>query len=201
MIKEIQYRDNSGKIRTQKKDFPLFMKYTRDVPKTRNGEPISYDIVKEGKDKIRHRINPDFVCPMNWLQEYLNKIQGVRTNDVIPTEGFFVKVKGRADWRSTNKVLDVIKDYSAAVKRDLLREDWDDPASALYKLGHDMEIAVDRLQALRYRSPKVVNRLIETALDLEGSNDRVNKPLQRKNAKYARQILNCLYRTDKEKFL
>ena len=78
---------------------------------------------------------------MNWLQDYLNKIQGVRTNDWIPTEDFFVKAKGRADWRTTNRVLDIIKDYSAAVKRDLV-EDWNDPMSAMFKMGKDMEIAV-----------------------------------------------------------
>lgn len=200
MIKQIQYRDNSGKIHTQKKDFPLFMKYTRDVPRARNGEEIPYQIVKENKNKLRDRIDESFVCPMNWLQDYLNKIQGVRTNDWIPTEDFFVKVKGRADWRTTNKVLDIIKDYSAAVKRDLV-EDWNDPMSAMFKMGKDMEIAVQRLKSLRFKNSKVINRLIQTALDLEGSDDKVHKPLQRKNAKYSRQILNCLYRMDKERFL
>jgi hypothetical protein len=77
MIKEIQYRDNSGKVHTQKKDFPLFMKYTRDVPHTKNGDELPYEIVTEGKNKLKNRISNEFVCPMNWLQDYLNKIQGM----------------------------------------------------------------------------------------------------------------------------
>ena len=77
MIKEIQYRDNSGKVHTQKKDFPLFMKYTRDVPHTKNGEELPYEVVKEGKNKLKNRISNEFVCPMNWLQDHLNKIQGM----------------------------------------------------------------------------------------------------------------------------
>jgi len=77
MVKEIQYRDNSGKVHTQKKDFPLFMKYTRDVPHTKNGEELPYEIVKEGKNKLKNRISNEFVCPMNWLQDHLNKIQGM----------------------------------------------------------------------------------------------------------------------------
>lgn len=105
MIKEIQYRDEFGNIKTQKKDFPLFMKYTRDVPVTKNGEPLPYELVKEDRNKLKNRIDNTIVCPMNWLQDFLNKIQGVRTNDWIPTENFFVKVEGRADWRTTNKVL------------------------------------------------------------------------------------------------
>ena len=43
--------------------------------------------------------------------------------------------------------------------------------------------------------------MIETALDLESSRDKVHTSLQRKNAKYSRQILNCLYRMDSERFL
>ena len=176
------------------------MKYTRDVPRAKNGEEIPYEIVRENKNKLRDRIDESLVCPMNWLQDYLNKIQGVRTNDWIPTEDFFVKAKGRADWRTTNKVLDVIKDYSSAVKKDLL-EEWDDPYQAIIKISKDMENAVERLKSLRFKNRKVVNRLIETALDLDSSRDKVHKAAQRKNAKYSRQILNCLYRMDREAFL
>ena len=38
MVKEVTYRDDLGQLHKQKKDFPLFMKYTREVPRTRNGE-------------------------------------------------------------------------------------------------------------------------------------------------------------------
>lgn len=200
MIKQITYRDDSGKIRTQKKDFPLFMKYTREVPRTRNGEEIPYDIVKQGKNKLKNRINDSFVCPMNWLQDYLDKIQGIRTNDWIPTEDFFVKVEGRADWRTTNRILQVIIDYSNNLKRDLVQQ-WGDPDDAVNKIAQDMEIAVERLKSLRFKNDKAINRMIQSALDLESSRDKVNKHLQRKNAKYSRQILNCLYRMDKQRFL
>ena len=200
MIKQITYRDDYGKLRTQKKDFPLFMKYTRDVPRTRNGEEIPYEIVKQGKNKLKNRIDNSFVCPMNWLQEHLNKIQGVRTNDWLPTEDFFVKVQGRADWRTTNKILQIIIDYSNNLKKDLVQE-WGNPDDASLKIAKDMEIAVERLKALRFKNDKTINRMIQSALDLESSRDKVHKPLQRKNAKYSRQILNCLYRMDKERFL
>ena len=200
MVKEITYRDDTGKLKKQKKDFPLFMKYTRQIPRTRNGEQIPYDIVKQGKSKLRDRIDNSFICPMNWLQEYLNKIQGVRTNDWIPTEDFFVKVEGRADWRTTNKILEVIIDYSNSLKKDLVQQ-WGNPDDAVMKMAKDMEIAVERLKTLRFKNDKAINRMIQTALDLEGSRDKVNKPLQRKNAKYSRQILNCLYRMDKDRFL
>ena len=200
MVKEVTYRDDLGQLHKQKKDFPLFMKYTREVPRTRNGEQIPYDIVKEGKTKLRNRIDNDFVCPMNWLQDYLNKIQGVRTNDWIPTEDFFVKVEGRADWRTTNRILQVIIDYSNNLKRDLVQQ-WGDPDDAVNKIAQDMEIAVERLKSLRFKNNKAINRMIQSALDLESSRDKVHKHLQRKNAKYSRQILNCLYRMDKQRFL
>ena len=200
MVKQITYRDGSGKLRKKKKDFPLFMKYTRSIPMARNGELIPYELVKSDKDKLRDRIDTSLTCPMNWLQEHLNKIQGVRTNDWIPTEDFFIKVDGRADWRTTNKVLDIIKEYSASMKRDLIQE-YGDPYQTVVKISKDMEIAVEKLKSLRFKNQKVINRLIETALDLQGSNDKVHTSLQRKNAKYSRQILNCLYRMDKDRFL
>lgn len=200
MIKEVTYRDGSGGLKKQKKDFPLFMKYTRSVPMTKNGEWLPYETIKSGKDKLKDRIDPSFICPMNYLQDCLNKIQGVRTNDWIPTEDFFIKVQGRADWRTTNKVLDIIKDYSSALKKDLT-EQWSDPYQAVVKMSQDMDVAVERLKSLRFKNRKVINRLIQTALDLDGNYDKVHKSLQRKNAKYSRQILNCLYRMDSDRFL
>lgn len=200
MVKQVTYRDDSGKIHTQKKDFPLFMKYTREVPRTRNGEEIPYEVVKEGKSKLRNRIDDSFICPMNWLQDYLNKIQGVRTNDWIPTEDFFVKVPGRADWRTTNKILQIIIDYSNNLKKDLIQQ-WGNPDDAVMKMSKDMQVAVQRLKALRFKNDKAINRMIQSALDLESSRDKVHKTLQRKNVKYSRQILNCLYRMDKDRFL
>ena len=85
MVKEISYVDDAGTVKKQKKDFPLFMKYTREIPHTKNGEEIPYEIVREGKNKLKDRINYDFVCPMNWLQDHLNRIQGMTREPGIPT--------------------------------------------------------------------------------------------------------------------
>ena len=62
--------DESG----NKKDFPMFMKYTRQVPVTKNGKEIDFDIIKENRSKIKNRINYNLICPMNWLNTCLDKV-------------------------------------------------------------------------------------------------------------------------------
>ena len=80
-------------------------------------------------------------------------------------------------------------------------QQWGNPDDAVIKMAKDMEVAVQKLKSLRFKNNKTINRMVQSALDLESSRDKVNKPLQRKNAKYSRQILNCLYRMDKDRFL
>lgn len=195
MVKQIQI---SGK--KHKKDFPLFMKYTREIPHTRNGEELPYEVVKEGKNKLRDRISPDFVCPMNWLQDHLNKIQGMTRQPGIPTEQFFIKMKGSTNRHMSQKILRIIKGYNDALRRQLMGG-ADSPEQMIAEIVKTMNRVTSELQAIRIKNLTTINRLIETAMDLEGSTDKVNKVYQRKNVKYSRQILNCLYRMDKDIFL
>lgn len=200
MVKEIQYRDNSGKVHTQKKDFPLFMKYTRDVPHTKNGEELPYEIVKEGKNKLKNRISNEFVCPMNWLQDHLNKIQGMTRQPGIPTEQFFIKMKGHTNRHMSQKILRIIRIYSDTLRRQLMGG-VDSPEEMVAEIVRTMGKVTKQLREIRIKNPVTINRLIETALDLDGSTNKVNKVYQRNNVKYSRQILNCLYRMDKDLFL
>ena len=68
---------DNGKIKTIKCDFPEFMRYTREIPHTKDGKELPLEVVSKNKSKLRRRINPDLQCPMNWLEEWLDKIQNI----------------------------------------------------------------------------------------------------------------------------
>ena len=192
-----EYVDAKGKV--HKKDFPMFMKYTRTVPHTKNGEELPYDIVKGNKEKIKNRIDESITCPMNWLQEYLDKIQGAPTTNSTPTEDFFIVMDGSVNSHASKKIIDIIVDYSNSIKREMSSSDSSD--ELVETMVREMDSTINKLKHIKIKNLKTINRIIETALDLNGAVYSVNKAYQRNNVKYSRQILNCLYRMDKEVFL
>ena len=85
--------DSNGKLRKYKYDLPLFMKYVREPSYTKNGKLIPFEIVRANKDKLDKRINPEFICPMNWLVECLDVSRIKRANFVedVPLRSLFIK--------------------------------------------------------------------------------------------------------------
>ena len=51
------------------------MKYVKTIPATKNGKDIPYEEIRDKKMKINDRSNQKLVCPRNWLQECLDRIQ------------------------------------------------------------------------------------------------------------------------------
>ena len=93
-IKRIVGYTESGKPKYKKYDFPEFMKYTREIKYTKDGKELPQEEVDESKNKLKSRINRELLCPMNWLEDWINKIQNASTVETIPTEYFFVKMDG-----------------------------------------------------------------------------------------------------------
>ena len=102
LTKTIEVDD--GKFKTIKCDFPEFMRYTREIPHTKDGKELPSEVVSKNKSKLRRRINPDLQCPMNWLEEWLDKIQNISSTNTIPTKEFFIKMHGEANRRQMTKV-------------------------------------------------------------------------------------------------
>ena len=88
--------DKNGNVKTVKCDFPQFMQYTREIKTTKDGKELPFEDIDESRNKLKGRINNDLICPMNWLQEWLDKIQGASKTTTIPTENFFIKMDGTA---------------------------------------------------------------------------------------------------------
>ena len=177
-------------------DYPLFMKYTKEIPSTKNGKAIPYDEVKNKREKINNRINYNLICPMNWLQEWLDKIQGSSQESTTPTENFFIKMQGRANDRQMTKIRQLCEDYDNFIKLNHERLFDLDFKFELEERSNDF---YNNLKKIKISNIVTINRLIETALSLDkNENSKLNKNM---GSKYSKRILNAIYHMDKDKFL
>lgn len=190
--------DKNGNKRMKKCDFPEFMKYTREIAVTKDGKELPQEDIEESKNKLKGRINKDLICPMNWLQEWLDKIQGASTKVTTPTENFFIKMTGRPNRDQISKIMKIVIDYDIYTQalKDTCKSDEDYYNSLVVKT----ESIISDISKIKIRNIITINRLIEISLGLSHeiglSYERKYNPL-----KYTRKILNILYRYDKEKFL
>lgn len=193
--------DEIARIRTmdcmkREKDYPLFMEYTHKIPTTKNGSERPYEEIKKDKKKIKKRIDRSIVCPMNYLQNWLDKIQGAVKDDSIDTYAFFQKIKGKANEKQMSKIRVIVKEYDGYVTKNLIY--GEDNQESFNNVLNKTEEIITTLQGMKL-SAVTMNRLIETSLGIVG---RVREDRQYIDAtKYTTRTLNILYRMDKDKFL
>lgn len=193
--------DDIKRIRSQacmqrEKDFPKFMKYTHEIPLTKNGKERPYSEVKKDKNKINARIDDSIVCPMNWLQERLEKIQGTPRDNLIETHSYLIrKPDGKPKATQMSKIRKVIEEYDAFTKLYTPLYYDNDNLDPLIEKTKEI---IDIISGMKI-STATIYRLIETSLGLEGS---TNTDKIYKNAtKYTRKMMNILFKTNREKFL
>lgn len=183
----------------RKKDYPKFMKWTHKIAYTKNGKERPQPEIKKDKDKVQRRIDDKLICPMNWLQDALDKIQGADKKHTIDTSDFFIYQSGPANNRQMSKIRKITEEYDAYTKRIMILLK-DDPDSSDYiellKIKTDEILSELKRKKISFIT---MNRLISSVLGIDTGirNDR-----KYNNAsKYTRKILTLLYRCDKEKFL
>ena len=194
LIEWEQYYKWDEKPKSYKHDLPQFMKYVKEITVTKNGKELSYDEIEEQKYKLKKRINYDLVCPMNWLEECLDSIQGASTSNTTPTSEFFVKMNGKPNSRQISKIRCLIEKYDVFTRSVFASETR--PDVIFDKLLIESRKLLDELSKIKISNIITINRLIEVSLGL--SNE---KGLQKNNTKYTRKTLNYLYKMNKEKFL
>ena len=180
----------------RKKDYPAFMKYTHKIQMTKNGEERPYEDIKKEKRRISRRIDKTLICPMNYLQEHLDKIQGAKKDKTIDTIDFFIKVKGKSNHKQMSKIRELVEEYDNFVKYNLLSTDDKEEVftSVLAKTDEIMD-AIHKLKI----NQTTMNRLIETCLGVMG---KTHTDKQYTDAtKYMIKTFNILYRADKQMFL
>lgn len=198
MLMKKEVIDKNGNKRMKKCDFPEFMKYTREIAVTKDGKELPQEDIEESKNKLKGRINKDLVCPMNWLQEWLDKIQGASTKVTTPTENFFIKMKGKPNNYQISNIMTLIADYDSYIKN--LQLSCSDTEIYYDLIANKFHELLNEISKMRIRNVITINRLIEISIGISS-----NKGLteQRKNnpSKYVKKTLNILYKYDKNKFL
>jgi hypothetical protein len=169
------------------------MKYTKEIKYTKDGKELPHEEVLETKNKLKNRINYDLSCPMNWLEEWIDKIQGNTTTDTIPTENFFIKMSGRADSRKISKIQILLQNY------DLFTKKTDDTIEYYQQMVDKFKKLLEDCSKIKTKNLIMFNRLIEVSLGLDKGNNQHNK--KNEGTKYCRKMLNLLYKIDKHKFI
>lgn len=184
---------NNDKEKKVKCDYPKFMKYTKDIPYTKNGVELPFEIVRNNKKKVYDRINYDITCPMNWLEEILDEIEPSGTTNTIPTNEFFVKIEGKPNHRQMSKIRKLVDEYDTFVKTN--KEQGNDVEKNIEKFQQ----LIDNVSKVKVNNLVTINRLVESALGLESN--ITGRPIDKSTSKFTRKMLNVLYKTNKEKFL
>lgn len=198
ILKKTREHTKNGSLKFMKCDFPKFMKYTREIKYTKNGKELPYSEIGEKKNKLKSRINYRLQCPMNWLEDWLDKIQGSSTSDTIPTSEFFIKMSGKPNNRQMSKIHSLIEKYDSYVKALYATESNEE--IIIEKMMSESKCLLDKLNKIKIGNIVTINRLIEISLGLE-TGVGASKKIPKASSKYTRKMLNYLYKMDKEKFL
>ena len=200
----VDVNDDIKRIRGQqcmkrKKDYPKFMQWTHDIPVTKNGKERPYEDIKKDRNRVKQRIDENIICPMNWLEDTLDKIQGADKKDCIDTKEFFINNPGKAHNVQMSKIRKAIEEYDKYTKRTMLLLSSDPDNDSLYDLliMKTKEI-YDRINKFKI-STITMNRLVGSVLGIDKG---INKAYKNNEViKYTRKMLNMMYRINKDNFL
>lgn len=175
-------------------DFPEFMKYTRKVAVTKNGKVRPQEDIRQDKQKLKKRINPELNCPMNTLVQNLSAVQYMPKIHTIPTADFFIRnTDGDSNRRQMGKIRYLAEQYAYDVY--LITHDADVENDRALLLEERMEEFIAAIQKIKITNVKTYNRLIETSLGIDREKEYKNC------ASSNLTILKALFHMDSRKFL
>ena len=195
----ITVRKSNGEIVQEKKDFPEFMRRTRPIKVTKNKKRIESELIKKQKDKLENRINPDLICPMNWLQESLDEIPYASTSLTDDIEDFYIRNPKTPDYTKMTKIMQLVESYNKEVSTLIIKE-YAITTESIEEYNKAMSTLAENLyndiSKIRLNEP-TINRLIGISFSLKIRKNKYSND----EIKYTRKILNCLYRTNPKCFL
>lgn len=197
---EVDVNNDIARIRNQpcmkkKKDYPAFMKWTHEIKMTKNGKERPQQDVDKERNRVVNRVDESIICPMNWLIDRLNKIQGASKRETIDDVEFLVKQEKHANWTQVQKVRELVEKYDGYVKYCMSIND--EEIRNLYYIEKTEE-TMEELRKLNI-SHQTMRRLIASSLGYEGKTKK--KYIYSKASRYTIKMLNLLYKYDKQKFL
>ena len=200
----VDVNNDIDRIRSQpcmkrEKDYPRFMKWTQEVPLTKNGKERKATDIKKDKNKIVSRIDDAIVCPMNWLQDCLDKIRNASNTSIVDTKEYFINIPGAANNKQMSKIRKIIEDYDGYTRRLMgYFTDNPDDNDALDLIMSKTDEVYGKLYNMKI-SRLTTNRLIGSVLGIDKG---IKNQYKYKNAsKYIRKTMNLLYQSNKKYFL
>ena len=198
---DVDANEEIARIRSQPcmnkdQDYPKFIQYTKEIPMTKNNKERPQSDIRKDKQRIRKRIDSSIVCPMNWMEEALDKIQGSSKSDTIPTGDYFIWMKGHGESRRIGKARALIQEYDLWVKnnyQNFQEEEY------YWLLTFKTQEILENLRQLNL-SQVSINHMIAACLEVDDYH--INTRYKQKDApKYIRKTLNFLYKVNREAFL
>lgn len=191
--------DKNGDPIMERRDLPEFMTYIREVPYTKDGKEIPYDIVKRNKEKIINRVDKDIICPMNYLIDILSKIQNSSRNKIVDTQNFFISKPGKADSRQMGRIRKLIEEYDIWTKFHIKsKKYYFDEEDYMDDFKNKSQEVINQIRSYKINE-LTMNRLIGSVLGVDTKIN--NKKKYRDASKYTRKMLNMMYKYNKEMFL
>lgn len=194
-------RSSDGELfsKGNRKDFPLFWVYTHNVPVTKNGKERSSEDIARDRNKLRQRVDSKCVCPMNWVQNCLNKASNMNrlpNSEMKEAVDFYIKIPGRAYGGQMSKIRDMIEEYDNFIRNNRDVFGVDDEMFEI--LSQRTDAILEYLRTCKI-SKYTINRLIGSVL---GVSEHVSEYKKYKKAnKYIMHTLSLLHRANKEAFL
>lgn len=187
-------RIKKSPIMKREKDFPEFMRYTRPIEVVRGGKELPYEEIAMQKNAIKKRIDRTLTCPMNHLQEWLDKIQGASKDNTIPISDFMVRLSGKPRYEQMTKIMEIITEFEDYTRRFSSRfDDYD----AIDEYFQEYDHFIEKIQRVKIGNPVTINKMVLSALSVDGTWSEARGQM----AAHTIKVLSCLYRTNPEKFL
>lgn len=200
---DVDVNDDIARIRSQpcmkkEKDYPEFIKWTKEVSVTKNGKERDQEEINKERNRLNARIDSDIECPMNQLIKCLDKIQGMPRDNYIDTCEFFIYMPGLGNHKQLSKIRNAISDYDSYVRKMLLLMNSDSVDEAVGLMNMKTSEIIDSIKSMKM-SKYTMNRLISTSLGIDkGVNNKYKYVL---TSKYVSRLLSILHKANKSLFL
>ena len=194
-------RVRSMQCMNMEKDYPKFMRYTSKIPSVKNGKPRPHEDISRDKDKVDKRIDKDIVCPMNWMQDNLEKIQMAQYKYSEDINKFLVnRPKEKANDMQMKRIRSIIEEFDSLNRRLLSitddNDDDDENNDIMLALSLKTQEVFDVVSKMKMRF-STMYRLVESSLGCEYMVAKRYKYA----SKYAIKTLNVLYHANPKMFL
>lgn len=163
---------------------------------------VVVELKEKSVKKNKESYDSDIKCPMNILQEIIDKKvknESKKKNEKINTIDLLKIEKGKAKKEQMDKIIELVEKYDNSVKEfniKLSEEKATDKRKEMkYEFKYEEEYIVqniiDKISKMKL-TDKTINRLIKSAIDKDDKNS---------NSYLRIKLLNVLYRSKKEQFL